>query len=349
MTILAHVLCSSNSQVEPAATQALLYILRSSKRLSKAFLEICGDVGINIELGRIEAENALDEASDGRPDITVYDGSGTRRLLVENKFWAGLTKAQPVDYLKSLPDKQSALLFIVPSERVGNVWHELKKRCDEERLVLGQESKQGSVWWIRVNRQFLMIASWDFILSLLQRAAQAIGLHNIDQDIIQLKGLVKEITDTAFLPLRSEEPGDQAIPKRLMNYFQLVQSVISELQTNDFIGKASNGTNDHQMGRYFYVRDELQLWLGVAMDVWRKRAATPLWCWVNRSSLGDVVKAKSKIESKLSLGPDYIYENADAIYIPVQLKWGVEKEYVVQHAASTVREIANILVDHDSV
>ena len=36
-----------------------------------------------------------------RPDMWGYDG-GEPRAFVENKFWAGLTDNQPVNYLKQL-------------------------------------------------------------------------------------------------------------------------------------------------------------------------------------------------------------------------------------------------------
>src|SRR5207249_4737659 len=36
-----------------------------------------------------------------RPDMCRFDG-GAPRVLIENKFWAGLTENQPVEYLRRL-------------------------------------------------------------------------------------------------------------------------------------------------------------------------------------------------------------------------------------------------------
>ena len=346
MTILANVLLAGNTQVEPAATQALAYIFKSSNVLSAAFVEIFRAAGINISLGRIESEIVLDEGFVGRPDLTVYDDSGERRLLIENKFWAGLTAAQPVSYLENLPQERSGLLFIVPRERIRYVWHELKERCANSEFVLGQESNGGSVWWIPVGGRMLLITSWDHILSQLQLSARENGLQNLEQDIIQIQGLAQQMSDAAFRPLSSEELTDQALPKRLMNYFHVVYSVIGALQTDTIVGKTSQGSSDYQMGRYFHVRGNLKLWLGVATDVWQQRGISPLWCWVSSNSLSNVAIAKSKIVRELRLAPNSIYEETNAIYIPVQLEPGVEEDRVIQHAATRVRGIANILVAH---
>ena len=338
MSILAHVVLSGKSQLEPTATQALAYILKSSASLAKVFLQTFDSVGININLGWIESEITHE---DGRPDVTVYDDTGRLRLLIENKFWAGLTKAQPVSYLKKLPDEKSALLFIVPSERITYIWHELKDRCAKAEFDLGQESPPGNVRWIPVDRRMLLITSWEHILKELKQRARSERLDDMEQDIIQLQGLAKQISDTAFLPLRSEELTDQALPKRLMNYFHLLIAVIGELQTDVIAGKTKAGSNDYQMGRYLPFGGRLELWLGVAPDVWQQCGITPLWCWVHTDSLSNLARAKSDIEAELLLTT--FQEDTNGLYIPVALEQGVEEDRVIRHAARRVRHIASIL------
>ena len=127
MSVLAHVVLGGTLQNEPAATQALAYILRSSPDIARAFVGMLQEANIEFDPGRIEAEQEHEEA---RPDLRIHDGDGRVRVFVENKFWAGLTDAQPVSYLEDLPeDLPSALMFIVPEQRVPTVWSELKERC----------------------------------------------------------------------------------------------------------------------------------------------------------------------------------------------------------------------------
>ena len=101
-SVLAHVVLGGSLPSEPAATQALTFILNSSPDIARSFLGILlkNSKFEDFKLGHIKAELGHE---DGRPDLTIYDGCGRVRIFIENKFWAGLTDAQPVSYLKGLP------------------------------------------------------------------------------------------------------------------------------------------------------------------------------------------------------------------------------------------------------
>ena len=132
MSVLAHVVLKGSLPGEPAATQALAHILNASSDLARGFLGMLRQAEIEFEPGHIQAELGHE---DSRPDLTIHDDHGHVRAFVENKFWAGLTDAQPVSYLGDLPeDLPAALLFIVPQQRVTTVWNELKLRCSDAEL-----------------------------------------------------------------------------------------------------------------------------------------------------------------------------------------------------------------------
>ena len=95
----------ASSGEEPAATQALAYLLNASTDIAQAFVDTVGRSGIAaFTPGRIVAE---EQHGDHFPDVTIRDADGAIRIFVENKFWAGLTDAQPVAYLDALPDDAS--------------------------------------------------------------------------------------------------------------------------------------------------------------------------------------------------------------------------------------------------
>ena len=126
MSVLAHVVVGGSLQSEPAATQALAYILNRSPDIARAFIGMLREANIEFEPGHIKAELGHE---DSRPDLTIHDADGRVRVFVENKFWAGLTDAQPVSYLRDLPkDPPSALVFVVPEQRATTVWNEPKVR-----------------------------------------------------------------------------------------------------------------------------------------------------------------------------------------------------------------------------
>lgn len=137
MSLLAHIVTQMPSLApEPTATQSLAYILRASPELAASLADlVLPDVGF--ELGRVESERKFEAV---RPDLTIFDSSGRPRIFIENKFLAGLTDGQPIQYLAALPDDlPSGLLFIVPMQRIPNVWNELKWRSRHPAFDLGDE------------------------------------------------------------------------------------------------------------------------------------------------------------------------------------------------------------------
>ena len=115
------------------------------------------------------------------PDLTIRDTAGVVRVLVENKFWTGLTETQPVGYLDQLPsDAPAALLFVVPHTRLHIVWAELKERCATKKIDLTDEAKTDDIAWSRTGNRILAITSWKHVLAQLQQAASA-GQAQLDR------------------------------------------------------------------------------------------------------------------------------------------------------------------------
>ena len=162
------------SGAEPAATQALAYLLNASPDIAKAFADVVGRTGIAaFTPGRIAAE---EQHGNNFPDLTMRDTDRVVRILVENKFWAGLTEAQPVSYLQALPcDASSGLVFIVPHQRMYGLWGELREKCRRNGVELGSESTTDAITWAQTGHRTLAITSWKHVLETLEQAAGAGG------------------------------------------------------------------------------------------------------------------------------------------------------------------------------
>ena len=222
MSVLAHLALSMG---ERGATQALAYILNRQPGIVRAFVNLFGALfgaaGVTFDPGHIESERGGDGA--GLPDLTVYDADGNPCVLVENKFWAGLTPAQPVCYL----EKVSALVFIVPRQRVEMIWNELKTRCDNAGLNLGQDSERARVRWVAVENKTMLITDWQNVLDTLERAADG---EEVRCDILQFRQLVEQLEDVeAFPVLRSDEVTNADVARRMINYIDLLNSICDRL------------------------------------------------------------------------------------------------------------------------
>ena len=115
-----------------------------------------------------------------------------------------------MSYLEDLPeDIPSALMFVVPEQRVTTVWRELEKRCGEAELEWANTFGAGSVKGARVGRKAMLIASWKVVLERMLHAACSAGHDTVRDDILQLQGLTGRMDLAAFLPLRDDEVANQ--------------------------------------------------------------------------------------------------------------------------------------------
>ena len=341
MSILAHVVLGGSIQSEPAATQALAFILNSSTDIARSFLGILGETSLEFEPGHIAAELVHE---DSRPDLTIHDRNGTARAFVENKFWAGLTDAQPVSYLQDLPeDPPSTLVFVVPEQRVTTVWNELKERCLQAELewVDGQSTR--SVIGADVSGRTLLITSWKFVLDGLLHAAHSGGHDAIRQDILQLQGLTSRMDAEAFLPLRVDEVTSQETAHRLINYSGLVEDIAQQLETRgvaDMEGlRPTHGY--YTAGRYLRLHRRFGFWLGVEFELWRGCGITPLWLQIGNTDFGGVT---GHFETIREVFDDVkLNENKTLLSFPVRLKTSVERDRVVDEAVGQISQIADTL------
>ena len=168
-TLLAHLSPRFTDRAEDIAVEALGYILSGSKAARDALEDVLRNGSTDVgPISRVATQVSDDGAAERtRPDIVCYDGSGAERVLVEAKFWAGLTDRQPVAYLKRLSDdRPSALLVIAPAARFESLWAELRRRiADDENIILGEPIKDSGLLTATAGeRRRLLMTSWTALL-----------------------------------------------------------------------------------------------------------------------------------------------------------------------------------------
>ncbi len=344
MSVLAHVVLNGALAGEPAATQALAHILNSSADIARAFVAMLRPAGVEFEPGYIGAELGHE---DSRPDLTVHDSHGRVRAFVENKFWAGLTDAQPVSYLGELPDDPpAALLFVVPQRRVTAVWNELRRRCNQEKLEWLDVPGGSGIGCSRVGSKAMLIASWTHVLESLLDAARAGGHDAIRHDILQLQGLTARMdAEEAFLPIRADEVTDQETARRLVNYSSLIEDITQKLRDSGHADtkRLNPSHNWYTAGRFLRLRGKFGSWLGIDLRVWRNAGITPLWLWLGNSEFSGVAGRHRAIREIFD--DVQHYENTGDLYIPIRLETGVERDRVVDEATAQIARIADRLLD----
>ena len=145
---------------------------------------------------------------DERLDLVAFDEHGSERVLIEVKFWAGLTSKQPEEYLERLPrdGEPAVLLFVAPEQRLVTLWAEICRRA-KACCELGTEGSTEGLKSVTVDGspRRLMLTSWRRLLTGMSSRAGNDGDSAAERDILQLGALCERQDRDAFLPLRPEE------------------------------------------------------------------------------------------------------------------------------------------------
>ena len=213
-TLLAHIAWKLSSRHEDIAVEALGYILKSEPLL-RVMEELLKDGGADVgTIARVQTQ--VSGEGETRPDLVALDGQGEECVLIEAKFWAGLTANQPKAYLDRLaPGK--ALLFVAPESRLETLWPELRRRAGADRLlsVLDKAAFKSAA---TDEGKHLMMISWAHLLDRLEGAADSASRNEIQQ----LRGLTHRVDEeSGFPPLRPEELAPE-IPRRLLSLERLI-------------------------------------------------------------------------------------------------------------------------------
>lgn len=332
-TLLGNLVPRITNRVEDAAVEALGYILGESKASLAALNSLVRTDGVNMpEIVRIRTQESGEDRT--RPDLSGFDKDGKERLLIEAKFWAGLTDNQPDAYLnRLLDDGPTALLFVVPRVRIPSLWPELQRRTGKE---LGPNVRDEATPNAAVNgtEKRLLMVSWDSLLyGMAERSKADNEPPEIYSDVQQLLGLAQRMDSSAFLPLCSEEL-NSSIARRYFHFYRLFIDAIDRLYPEgaiSWMGSISN--TSESCGRYVTISG-IRAWFGIHYPLWAEGGSddTPLWLRLEVSP--DLV---NKISSQLGL------RAAWTNHFPIYLKTGVERDEVLAAVVAQLQAIAEVI------
>jgi hypothetical protein len=113
-----------------------------------------------------------------RPDMWGFDGVNPR-VFVENKFWAGLTDNQPVNYLRQLSEytQPAVLLFVVPAEREQTLWRELIRRLEDAGISAPDKKTAAGIAQYSPTSigPILALTSWTRLLAVLEHETSSVN------------------------------------------------------------------------------------------------------------------------------------------------------------------------------
>ena len=347
-SLLAYLSSRFTGQTEDIAVEALGYILSTSEAARTGLLDLLQSRGAKREeFIRIATQVGGDHGE--RPDLVGWAGDGDERLLVEAKFWAGLTANQPNAYLERLPSG-GTLLFVAPEARLDALWPELERRV----------KKKGSFEWTAdadsartadVGGRRLILTSWRTLLKAAEHRAGAAEDTAAVTGIQQLNGLCEREDEAAFVPLRPGELGPD-LPRRLMNLFTTIDRVVARAEAAGLVSAEGLGRKLalDGCGRFLElgVRDEEDSWVNgrraatclcLHYEAWSRYRETPVWLVLYDNPGWEGVLPLKKVRKRLR--NEIVVETNGTAFVPIHLPTGVEIDHVVDSVVDQLRNIAH--------
>lgn len=348
-TLFGEMVLRFSAHPENVATEALLYLLQRHRKAWPAVRRYLARTGVALpEDLTFETQAAGEDMS--QPDMAGYDQGGNGVLLLEAKFWAGLTENQPVTYLRSLPaDVPSLLVFVCPGKRFVTLWPKLTNRCNEGGIALQETTDVEAEFRSAELRttSALALVSWAALLDVLGREARLSGDRAFGNDVEQFQGLCARVDGEAFMPLTDLDLSPE-MARRIQNFADLVDMTVAEMSANhdaDATGLTTGGSQS-EYGRYFRYRG-LGLFIVYSPRLWLGEAETPIWLRV-AEQLEDGWRVTPKVLDGLARLPSRCQRPVDPNLqnvVSLDLPLGVERPDVIDSLIEQIKEICDCVVE----
>lgn len=344
-SVLAYLATRLSSHPENIATDALAYVLRVAPA-SKALLEVVNGCGLSLPASLAYSTQDFGD-NGGIPDLVGRDGEDDEVLIVEAKFWAGLTDNQPRAYLDRLPKgKDAILLFIAPARRIAALRDELVALCKDRRPVLSDDYASADLAHFRLNDHHLLaIVSWGMLLGRIIHELSAAGQSAVVSDAKQLLGLCKHMDEVAFLPLRREELAS-SYAVRHAQFCGLVNDLSQRLISNKIAASAGRTSGTYGNHSQSISIGSYGCTVQLNLDYWSKWRPTPIWISVREIVGGKwnlTARVRSALAPLLSTDPVGAFATDDGILVPLDLPLGADREAVLKSLYAQALEVAKRL------
>lgn len=351
-TVFSHIVQRRLSQEnENVATEALAFILGCTERGRSGLMKLLRGVAPDLPDLHFRTQQTQGSA---RPDMWGMDG-GVPRVFIENKFWAGLTDNQPVEYLRMLArcPSPSVLLVVVPEARVHTVCREFDRRLTRSDLIASERVPPMNIHHSRTvafdaeanSAPVLALTSWTRVLSVIE--AELVDEPARRSDLQQLRSLCAAADDDAAVPFAASELTNQRLPALVLQLNAVVQSAVDLSVTRGVldVNGLRPSSSTERVGRYVAFPDagRIAAWLGVDFRRWRERGATPLWLTFSASGGGRAPEVRAALQFWLerekiewaTLGEDF------AVGIPIVAE--AESDEVVRSVVQFLASVSSAL------
>jgi len=333
-------LALASSHPENLATDALGYMLATSPVAAAALEGKLRTVAPQVP-AQLRWQTQVGGDDGARPDLVGLDADEKQRVIVEAKFWAGLTDKQPVAYLKRLPPG-GILCVVGPAKRQSLLVGELARRIGEEKLGYKQGPAVGDSTVASVGEWTLVVLSWRAVVDAIIASAEDVRDRSLAENARQLQGLCDAQDSDEFMPLTGDELTAHAAYRRVVQFGELVDELADKLGPDAKKGLRPVAGKGYY-GRYLWLRGVGVLLLS-DIRKWSTYASTPLWLSVRGPTFSEPGQSLAALEALPARELRRVFRAGDgfpavALFPPT----GVEKYVVLERLHRQILEVGDAI------
>ncbi|MDB5310199.1 MAG: hypothetical protein JWO38_4401 [Gemmataceae bacterium] len=342
-TLFGHLVTRFGStQAENLATEGLNYVLGRSTEARRLFLRLLEQTG-RLFPGDVSFSTQAADAGGAIPDLVGRDAAGVEAVIVEAKFWAGLTGRQPVAYLARLP-VGGLLVFVAPVLRFEGLWPELTARCRNAGHAVEEVAGCGSDWRVAIlaDGRRLALTSWRAVLDGLQGGLHQAGEAMVAADVLQLRGLADRMDADAFLPIASEEL-TAATGRRIIQFCQLVDDAVARLRSQGVADTSDGRSSSDRNGSYWRPFRIGPFGCNLVFDTvgWAARGV-PLTLRIGDRNWKPSQEVCDALAPLGNGDPRRLIIHDRFAYLPIRPRLGVERDQVLDGIVAQIMPVARI-------
>ena len=319
--------------LEDSATDALRFILSRWASAREALSEYLADDRGPFPIAKVQT---WAEVSHGAvPDLACHDSDNNLVAFIESKFWASLTRHQPVTYWQALPDDRPAVLvFLAPDYRVddGSLWDELVERLQDAGHELGPASTDAGLTTAssKAGQRRLMLTSWESLLDGIAQRTRAAGDARACFEIAELKGLAIDAIE-------------RDNPERDENLKLLIADAVKRVEQLDW-ANTEGLTAGHGYGYYArYLRlAGASAGLVIHYEAVKQMPDKPLWLWFwpERDAQVNEEVVRTRLGALAEPGLGWLREK---VCVPIALPDGADREATLEAMVAQLTCIAKLI------
>jgi hypothetical protein len=347
-SLLGAIIGKFTNQFENVATEGLAHILSSNKQarnLAIRFLNSKHNLP-NFENRDFEISTQFTDGNDQSiPDLAFLFGNESK-ILIEVKFWAKLTKNQPLSYLQKLNGELGeSLFFLVPKLRIPHLKNELVQKVQLETEQIKYSTQENSI--IFDGYAPIVLVSWEDLFIALNEGIDSSSMH-FKSDLDQLQQMIEKMLSPAFLPF---EVGDFEFYsyRKNIQLIELIDACIdssAEMNTKNL----SYGGGRNSFQRWFMYRNYYSCGLELHARFWEKYNS-PVWLviygssWQNKGQIPhpEVSQFEENVKT-LNFGYEIVLESGyRKLIFKIDIPYLEDKDSCIKEMKKQMNSILNAL------